>query len=227
METLALSFLSQHQLLIYRHDSHHYQYHGVPRFECVSKFTSLRTLELGRLYHREPGNSGARLINLTMLKLRTRYGNGQLRLLERLILPALKDLSISRLSSNPGPVNLSITSLILDLILRSGIPSLERLRVRSMSREEAGELTLLLRHAPLITHLNINLPPVEDLMRLVQTVGVIASLLQVCTFYSAKLLDDGEANFCHQLALRRCEVLDHHAPVHRLRALYIEIQARV
>lgn len=193
--------LPHSQLLSYRHLAPYN-----PRVASLTSFTSLRTLELGPDFKAFNWCSGqvVTLSNLTTLKLsilRQESPNSQLPLLEILDLPALMNLSVDH-SWEQG--HSSILSLIIDLIVRSKIPPLEKLHVRArFNDEQAGTLVSLLQYIPMVTHLNIDLPHIEDLMQFVQTDDAVAPRLQACTFFIDRLLTIDEANICRELALRR------------------------
>lgn len=206
------------QLLLYRIFT--FRHSWVP-IESFSRFTSLRALELTSMFEARDWYAGQEvtLPSLTTLQLRMRVYNGQLDLLEALKLPCLKNLSVNYF----GDTDISLMSPIINLIHRSGIFSLERLHIRS--KDSPGMLTSLLRHNPRVENLNIDFPPIEDLTQLVQSINIVAPLLQVCTFHTKRLLNNEEASLCRQLVFTGREAIDSDSPI--LHTFYIEFDPLV
>ncbi|KDR69749.1 hypothetical protein GALMADRAFT_230433 [Galerina marginata CBS 339.88] len=161
---------------------------------------------------------------LVVLKARFNFGIDHQSLLEFLILPTLEELSVS---SNTGPLIPSVSSMIS----RTGRPSLlNKLFLRSQVPDEGGELMLLLDKTPLISHLNVSLPPTEDLLSLVPVKGgqVVAPGLQICEFFVDGPLLDDTISHLNLLASSRCEPSDRSSDqlplpgeLQRLRTIYL------
>ncbi|KDR69266.1 hypothetical protein GALMADRAFT_145658 [Galerina marginata CBS 339.88] len=124
-------------------------------------------------------------------------------LLDFLILPTLEELSIT---SHLGNLIPSVSSLIS----RKRLPSkLNKLSLRSQFANVGGELTALLQKIPLISHLNVSLPPAEDISSLIPgTDGpLVAPQLQICEFYvTDPLLPEETMRQIKLLASSRCEL---------------------
>lgn len=184
--------------------------------------STLKTLSLRMTYEIHISLTGPliTLSALTVLKLRFKFSTSHYLLLDQLFLPVLEELLVDSYVSNRrypiGP--------IASLITRGGQACpLKKLYIRSFSTNY-GELTALLRQTPFLTHLNTDIPKVDDLQSLIHDRDQILPRLRNCGFFAEEPLHQDYIDLCHMLAIVRCE--QRHSEFgdtmhHSLQVLYI------
>ncbi|KDR69793.1 hypothetical protein GALMADRAFT_909357 [Galerina marginata CBS 339.88] len=165
------------------------------------------------------------LPQLVVLKVRFQPRTPSRSFLDSVVVPSLEELQLV------SDVEISLFS-ISSMISRSQSSSkLKRLFVRSRERT-SGQLVDLLLQTPLITHLNINLPSIEDISALTETGSnfTVAPLLQVCEFFVTESLFADMKDRLNLFAASRSDIHSKspHADsgeLRRMRAIYIEFNA--
>ncbi|KAF9561864.1 hypothetical protein CPC08DRAFT_410805 [Agrocybe pediades] len=127
--------------------------------------------------------------------------------LDSITLPCIEELEITAVG-----IGVFLLPFLLPVFERSATPSkLKKLYLRTWAQQPL-ELTSLLRLTPLLTHLNVQIPCVEDIQLLTARTFPLVPLLQVCEFealFDGRLLTNEEINLLRLFAESRCD----YAPV--------------
>lgn len=203
----------------------------------ISSWSStLRSLSLRMYCENQVSIAGIpiTLASLTVLKLRLHFSSTDYILLDQLFLPVLEELLVdSCVYTRRHPFR-----PIISLVTRAGQACpLRKLYIRSLSINQ-GELTTLLRQTPLITHLTMDIPLIDDFRNLFHDHNQILPCLQNCAFFTKEPLSEDHIDLCRMLADTRCERQQSefgdrqvhskvkHTRSHVLRALYIHYTTR-